>query len=93
MTQTLTHTGSGQCGANGIHRLKQHTHSQRKGLKIAQQSQKPQQSAAHNPEVVGSNPAPATRKPLESQDSGGFIVTVKSSGGLLECSYCEKISP
>ena len=29
---------------------------------------------AHNPEVVGSNPAPATRKPLESQDSGGFIL-------------------
>jgi hypothetical protein len=29
---------------------------------------------AHNPEVAGSNPVPATRKPLESQDSGGFIL-------------------
>ena len=27
---------------------------------------------AHNPEVVGSNPAPATRKPLISFEIGGF---------------------
>ena len=63
MTQTLTHTESGLRGANETHRAKPHMHSQRKGLKPAQQSQKHQRSAAHNPEVVGSNPAPATINP------------------------------
>ena len=74
MTQTLTHTESGLCGVNETHRVKLHTHSEQTGLKSIQRGQKHQRSAAHNPEVVGSNPAPATRKPLESQDSGGFIL-------------------
>ena len=29
---------------------------------------------AHNPEVVGSSPAPATINPLESDDSSGFLL-------------------
>ena len=63
MTQTVTHTGSGVCGANETHRVKQHMHSEQKGLKSIRRGQKYQQSAAHNPEVVGSNPAPATINP------------------------------
>ena len=63
MTQTLTHTESGLRGANETRRVKQHTHSKQKGLKSIQRGQKHQRSAAHNPEVVGSNPAPATINP------------------------------
>ena len=29
---------------------------------------------AHNPEVAGSNPVPATRNPLESPDSSGLFL-------------------
>ena len=63
MTQTVTHTGYGLRGANETRRVKQHTHSEQKGLKSAYRSQNGPRSAAHNPEVVGSNPAPATINP------------------------------
>ena len=63
MTQTVTHTGYGLCGVNETHRVKLHTHSKQKGPKSIQRGQKHQRSAAHNPEVVGSNPAPATINP------------------------------
>jgi hypothetical protein len=32
-----------------------------------------QRMEAHNPEVGGSSPPPATRNPLESSDSSGII--------------------
>ena len=63
MTQTVTHTGCGLCGDNETHGAKQHTHSEQIGLKSIQRSQNGPRSAAHNPEVVGSNPAPATKNP------------------------------
>ena len=63
MTQTVTHTGYGLCGVNETHRVKLHTHSEQTGLKSIRRGQKHQRSAAHNPEVVGSNPAPATKNP------------------------------
>ena len=74
LTQTVTQTGFGRCGNNGANAVKPHGCPQRKGAKRSFRRKKHNGAAAHNPEVVGSNPAPATRKPLESQDSGGFIL-------------------
>src|SRR5699024_209403 len=46
-----------------------------------QQMDKP--TAAHNPEVGGSSPPPATRNPLESPDSSGlFLFSATFSRGL-----------
>ena len=46
-----------------------------------QQMDKP--TAAHNPEVGGSSPPPATRNPLESPDSSGlFLLSATFSRGL-----------
>ena len=62
LTQTVTHIGFGLGGNNGTVSVQQHLHPQRKGYKIAQWNGKRLRSAAHNPEVEGSNPSPATIK-------------------------------
>ena len=74
MTQTLTHTGSGLDGTNGAKRAKQYTYSQQKGCKSPQRTRNRIQTAAHNPEVGGSSPPPATIKSLEIKRFQGFFV-------------------
>ena len=73
LTQTVTHTGFGTHGTNGAKRLKSYFRSQQKWHKSPQRSGKPIQTAAHNPEVGGSSPPPATNKPLKSYDFSGFL--------------------
>ena len=74
LTQTVTHMGFGVGEINGAERLKSYFSLQQKWHKSPQWSQNSIQTAAHNPEVGGSSPLPATRKPLESYDSSGFIL-------------------
>ena len=71
--QTVTHTGFGLDGTNGAKRLKSYFSPRQKGRKSPQRSGKSIQAAAHNPEVGGSSPPPATRNPLESPDSSGLL--------------------
>ena len=74
MTQTVTHTGFGLCGTNGAKRLKSYFCLHQKGRKSPQRSGKPIQTAAHNPEVGGSSPPPATIKSLEIKRFQGFFL-------------------
>ena len=73
LTQTVTHTGLGLCGTNGAKRPKWYLSPQQKGYKSPQWRQNCIQIAAHNPEVGGSSPPPATNKPLKSYDFSGFL--------------------
>ena len=80
MTQTLTHTEFGVGGTNGAKRSKSHFSSQQKGPKRAQWSGKPIRTAAHNPEVGGSSPPPATIKSLEIKRFQGFFLFPNRKG-------------
>ncbi len=62
LTQTLTHTGKYLCGNNGLKTAKDYLWAERKGSKTTKKLHAELPSAAHNPKVVGSNPAPATMK-------------------------------
>ena len=70
----MTHTGFGLCGTNGAKRLKSYFSPQQKRCKSPQQSGNPIQTAAHNPEVGGSSPPPATIKSLEIKRFQGFFL-------------------
>ena len=74
LTQTVTHMGFGVGEINGAERLKSHFSLQQKWHKSPQWSQNSIQTAAHNPEVGGSSPPPATNKPLKSYDFSGFLL-------------------
>ena len=80
MTQTVTHTGFGLCGTNGAKRLKSYFCLHQKGRKSPQRSGKPIQTAAHNPEVGGSSPPPATIKSLEIKRFQGFFLFSNRKG-------------
>ena len=73
MTQTMTHTGFEVDGTDGAKSSKSYFCSQQKGCKSPQWSRNFFRSAAHNPEVGGSSPPPATNKPLKSYDFSGFL--------------------
>ena len=62
MTQTVTHTGCGAGGDNGAKRAGTDTGLEQTGWKYLESTRKGVPTAAHNPEVVGSNPASATIK-------------------------------
>ena len=54
-----------------------------KSLETLEVQQMDKPTAAHNPEVGGSSPPPATRNPLESPDSSGlFLFSATFSRGL-----------
>ena len=65
--------GSEQDGNNGTNSVRQHPRPDRKEHKSTQRNAAQTQAAPHNPEVGGSKPPPATKNPLESQDSSGFF--------------------
>ena len=73
LTQTVTHMGFELHGTNGANRVKLYPHSQQKRCKSPQWIGKYIRAAAHNPEVGGSSPPPATNKPLKSHDFSGFL--------------------
>ena len=73
LTPTVTHTAFGLYGTDGAKRLKSYFCLQQKGHKTPQRSQNYIRTAAHNPEVGGSSPLPATNKPLKSHDFSGFL--------------------
>ena len=80
MTQTVTHTGFGLDGTNGAERPKWYLRPQQKGHKSPQRSQNSIQTAAHNPEVGGSSPPPATIKSLEIKRFQGFFLFSNRKG-------------
>ena len=73
LTQTVTHTEFGAHGTNGAKRPKWYLSPQQKRYKSPQWRQNCIQIAAHNPEVGGSSPPPATNKPLKLHDFSGLL--------------------
>ena len=74
MTQTVTHTGFGASGNNGADGVQYSAYPGQKGLKRALRSENDHGATSHNPEVAGSSPAAATRKPLISYEISGFSI-------------------
>ena len=96
LTQTVTHMGFGVGEINGAERLKSYFSLQQKWHKSPQWSQNSIQTAAHNPEVGGSSPPPATMlsdqnrythlKPLRNQGFQPFLPP------FFQCSFYRYIS-
>ena len=72
LTQILTQNGKGAGGSGGGNRAGKHPAPEQKRPESAGQPLSASLAAAHNPKVVGSNPAPATKKALKSQDFRAF---------------------
>ena len=70
----MTHTGFGADGNNGPDSVQHSTYPDQKGLNCAPRSGNGNGATSHNPEVAGSSPAAATRKPLISYEIGGFSI-------------------
>lgn len=68
MTQILTQNGKGAGGNSGGNRCGKHPALEQTRPKSAKKPPPASLTAAHNPKVVGSNPAPATKEALKSQD-------------------------
>ena len=68
MTQILTQNGKGTGGSGGGNRARKHPPLEQIWPKSAKKPPPAPLAAAHNPKVVGSNPAPATKAALKSQD-------------------------
>ena len=66
LTQILTQNGKGAGGSGGGNRAGKHPTPEQKCPESAKKPPPAPLAAAHNPKVVGSNPAPATKKALKS---------------------------
>ena len=93
LTQTLTHTGIRVHGTSGTDRASERGFPSPQGRKSAGMSPHRIQTAAHNPKVVGSSPASATkqkRHPFYTWDSGPAPSGQSEKSRL---SRCPKMAP
>ena len=67
-TQILTQNRKGAGGSGGGNRAGKHPTPEQICPESAKKPPPASLAAAHNPKVVGSNPAPTTKKALKSQD-------------------------
>ena len=74
LTHILTQNRKNLCGADGAYLSKQRPFLCQTRPESARKVQSASLTVAHNPEVAGSNPVPATKNPLESSDSSGFLL-------------------
>ena len=82
LTQILTQNGKGADGSGGENRAKKHTIPEQTRPESAEKPPPAPLAAAHNPKVVGSNPAPATINPPVSLEIGGFsLLSITFLGG------------
>ena len=79
-TQTVTHTVCGAGGDNGAERAGTDTSPEQTGWKNPESTGKGVPTAAHNPEVVGSNPAAATKKSWNLNGSRAFFLVSPGFG-------------
>ena len=73
LTQILTQNRKGADGGSGRNRAGKHPFLERTHPESAKNPPPAPLTTAHNPKVVGSNPAPATIKCLKSDDFKHFI--------------------
>ena len=73
LTHFLTQNRKFSCGGNGEKRVKDHSTPGNKGLKRAINLPAEPPAAAHNPEVAGSSPASATKKPCNHNGYRVFL--------------------
>ena len=74
MTQTVTQTGFGAGGNNGADGAQYSAYPEQKEANCTPRSGNGNGAASHNPEVAGSSPAAATKKPLISYEISGFSI-------------------
>ena len=74
LTQILTQNGKGAGGSGGGNKTGKHPTPEQKRPKSSEKPPPAPLAAAHNPKVVGSNPAPATRKTAVSNVKAAVFV-------------------
>ena len=72
LTQILTQNGKGAGGSSGDIGVRKHPSSEQTRPEIVKKPPPAPLTAAHNPKVVGSNPAPATTIPSISLEIEGI---------------------
>ena len=83
LTQTLTHTGIRVHGTSGTDRARERGFPSPQGRKSAGMSPHRIQTAAHNPKVVGSSPASATKQKRHPGFPGCFYFRYYDGGMIL----------